>query len=321
MKNKKKLAWLSLDKMCLLKEKEGLGFCDLKSFNLVLLTKQGWRLQTNSTLPFRVYKAKYFPWCNFVEVSLGLRLSYAWQSLVVAQGVIRRGMRWQVGNGTRIRVWRDKWIPRPSTYKVLTTERPNSENALVCELINRATGEWNMDKLNSWFQPEDRLAIMYIPLSTIDTNDRLIWAENRSGKFTIKSAYALALEEEQHTTMGDCLNGLACRKIWKAIWHLNVPQKIKHFAWRASRDILATKTNLAKWKIAPSGICELCGKEEEMVNHLLWFCDHTKGVWMTSKFVLPFEISPSWNFLDVVENLQKWDDTCPGLLEKVITVF
>ena len=42
---------------------------------------------------------------------------------------------------------------------------------------------------------------------------------------------------------------------------------------------------------------------------------------MTSKFVLPFEISPSWNFLDVVENLQKWDDTCPGLLEKVITVF
>ena len=101
-----------------------------------------------------------------------------------------------MGNGTRIRVWRDKWILRPSTYKVLTTERPNSENALVCELINRVTGEWNMDKLNSWFQPEDRLEIMYIPLSTIDTNDRLIWAENISGKFTIKSAYVLALEEE-----------------------------------------------------------------------------------------------------------------------------
>ena len=154
-----------------------------------------------------------------------------------------------------------------------------------------------MDKLNSWFQPEDRLAIMYIPLSTIDTNDRLIWAENRSGKFTIKSAYALALEEEQHTAMGDCLNGLACRKIGKAIWHLNVPQKIKHFAWRASRDILTTKANLAKRKIAPSGIYELCGKEEEMVNHLLWFCDHAKGVWMTSKFCFRLKslrVGTSW---------------------------
>ena len=112
-----------------------------------------------------------------------------------------------------------------------------------------------------------------IPLSTNDTNDRLIWAENRSGKFTVKNAYVLVLEEQQHTTMGDCSNGLVCKKTWKAIWHLNVPQKIKHFAWRAGQDILATKSNLAKRKIAPSGICELCGKEEEIVSHLLWFCD------------------------------------------------
>ena len=52
MKNEKKLAWLSWDKMCLLKEKGGLGLRDLKSFNLALLAKQGWQLQTNSTLLF-----------------------------------------------------------------------------------------------------------------------------------------------------------------------------------------------------------------------------------------------------------------------------
>ena len=290
MKNEKKLAWLSWDKMCMPKEKEGLGFHNSKSFNLALLAKQGWRLQTNSTSLFsQVYKAKYFSRCNFVEAELGPRPSYGWQNLVAAQGVVRRGMRWQVGNGTRINVWRDKWIPRPSSYKVLTPVRPNVENALVCELINRSSSEWNVDKLNSWFQPEDKEAIMSIPLSTNDTNDRLVWAENRSGKFTVKSAYALALEEQQHSTMGDCSNGLVCKKIWKALWHLNVPQKIKHFAWRAGRDILATKMNLAKQKIAPSGTCELCRKEEETVSHLLWFCDHAKGVWTTSKLVFPFE--------------------------------
>ena len=50
-----------------------------------------------------------------------------------------------MGNGTRISVWRDKWIPTPSMYKLLTPVRPNVENALVCELINRASGEWNVD--------------------------------------------------------------------------------------------------------------------------------------------------------------------------------
>ena len=46
-----------------------------------------------------------------------------------------------MGNGTRINMWRDKWIPRPSSYKVLMPVRLNVENALVCELINRASGE------------------------------------------------------------------------------------------------------------------------------------------------------------------------------------
>lgn len=100
-----------------------------------------------------------------------------------------------MGNGTHIKVWQDKWLPRSNMYKVLTLERPNSKNALVCELINWAIGEWNVDKIKSWFLPKDSEAIMSMPLSTNDTNDRLIWVKNRSGKFTIKSAYAMALEE------------------------------------------------------------------------------------------------------------------------------
>nr|XP_023880230.1 uncharacterized protein LOC111992585 [Quercus suber] len=67
-------------------------------------------------------------------------------------------------------------------------------------------------------------------------------------------------------------------------------------------------------------MCELCGKEEETICHLFWFCDHARGVWTSSKFVIPFEISLSWNFLDVVENLQRREESCPGLLEKVIMV-
>ena len=72
VKEEKKLAWMSWEKMCLPKEKGEMGFRDLKLFNMALLAKQGWCLQMNSSsLFYRVYKAKYFPRCNFIEATLG----------------------------------------------------------------------------------------------------------------------------------------------------------------------------------------------------------------------------------------------------------
>ena len=72
---------------------------------------------------------------------MGQNPSYEWKSSMVARSNIQRGMRWQVGDGNKIRVWHDKWIPRPYTYKVITIEKTQFSNALVCELINQATNE------------------------------------------------------------------------------------------------------------------------------------------------------------------------------------
>ena len=78
--NKKtKMAWHSQDKVCTPNEEDGLGFRDLKAFNLALLAKQGWRLQTNtSSLVYRVLKARYFPDNDFLGAKLGSRPSFAW---------------------------------------------------------------------------------------------------------------------------------------------------------------------------------------------------------------------------------------------------
>ena len=57
-----KMVWLSWEKIRMPKEEGGLGFHDLKAFNLALLAKQGWHLQTTTnSLVFRVFKAHYFP--------------------------------------------------------------------------------------------------------------------------------------------------------------------------------------------------------------------------------------------------------------------
>ena len=81
--------------MCLPKDEGGLGFRDLKAFNLALLVKQGWRLLTNTTsLVHRVFKARDFPESDFLLAELGNHPFYAWRSIMAAQPIIQRGPRW-----------------------------------------------------------------------------------------------------------------------------------------------------------------------------------------------------------------------------------
>ena len=97
------MAWLSWEKLCVPKSCGGMGFKLLKPFNLALLAKQGWRLQiANNTLVYRVFKARYFKDCDFVHASLGNRPSYVWRSIYVAQEIIKKGIRWNVGKGQKI---------------------------------------------------------------------------------------------------------------------------------------------------------------------------------------------------------------------------
>lgn len=36
---------------------------------------------------------------------------------ILAQALLLKGMWWRDGNGNSIRLWKDKWIPKPITYK------------------------------------------------------------------------------------------------------------------------------------------------------------------------------------------------------------
>ncbi|XP_075675045.1 uncharacterized protein LOC142644284 [Castanea sativa] len=154
VKDEKKLAWMSWKKMCLLKEKKGMGFRDLKMFNLALLAKQGWRLQTNSSSLFNhVYKAKYFTRCNFIKVNLGSQPSFVWRSLWATQEVVKRGIRWHVGDGEKIQIWKDKWLQNPSTYRVVTPECTSLQGGRVCDLIDGDRMEWKEGLIRQNFLP------------------------------------------------------------------------------------------------------------------------------------------------------------------------
>ena len=85
------MAWISWEKLCAPKTCRGMGFKQLKQFNLAMLAKQGWRLQTGTdSLLYRVFESKYFPNYEFVDASLGRNPSFAWRSIMAAQDIVKK---------------------------------------------------------------------------------------------------------------------------------------------------------------------------------------------------------------------------------------
>jgi len=92
------MAWILWKKLCTSKDRGSMGFRDLKAFNVALLAKQGWRILKNqNSQVHRVFKAKYFAKCSFLEAKMGRRPSYAWRSFMAARVIVERGSKWVFG--------------------------------------------------------------------------------------------------------------------------------------------------------------------------------------------------------------------------------
>lgn len=80
----------------------------------------------------------------------------------------------------------------------------------------------------------------------------------------------------------------AGKRFWNGIWKLKVPNKVRHFMWRASSESLPTNSNLFKRHILSDSSCSLCEDHPEDVLHCLWLCDYAKCVWFSNQtFCLP----------------------------------
>lgn len=79
---KRKMCWVSWDRLTKPKDKGGLGLRDIQLFNQALLEKQAWRILTNPTcLLSRVLLGKYCNNKSFLEVQLPTVCSHGWRSI------------------------------------------------------------------------------------------------------------------------------------------------------------------------------------------------------------------------------------------------
>ena len=188
-----KIAWVSWEKMCKAKSNRGMGFRNLQAFNLAMLAKQGWRLLSNpDSLCAKVFKARYFPNGDVLNSKLGCSPSYTWRSIFKGLELIWKGTRWRVGNGRLIHIWEDKWLPTPTTYKVISPPQPLDDFPMVLALIDEDSRRWKVDTLKFLFLPFEVETILNIPQSYSLPEDKIIWVGNKRVEFSVKSAYYVA---------------------------------------------------------------------------------------------------------------------------------
>lgn len=97
--------------MCMSKKAGGLGFRDLRGFNLALLGKQCWNLLNNpNALVSRVMKARYYPSSSLLQASRTGGASYAWSGLWEAKENMKDELRWVLGTGQDISIFSDRWL-------------------------------------------------------------------------------------------------------------------------------------------------------------------------------------------------------------------
>ena len=187
-----------------------------------------------------------------------------------------------MGDGTTTRVWRDRWIPQPSTFRTITLPNTLYIDSTVSELIDEVTGKWKAALIKQIFLPTEAQTILGIPRSHRRTNDRMVWAYTPKGNFMVNSAYKVAIAISPNTTTKSALTNDMKGQFWWKLWSLDIPKKLKTFAWKASHNILPMKVNPCRRGVIDNATCETCGWAEETSGHLFWDCTKAHEVWLAT---------------------------------------
>ncbi|KAJ8445987.1 hypothetical protein Cgig2_017490 [Carnegiea gigantea] len=73
------------------------------------------------------------------------------------------GSRWLAGDGCSIEAWNSRWLPKPSTFKVITYKPSSLPDSFVHDLINYDNVCWHVGLVRDYFLPIDADVILAMP--------------------------------------------------------------------------------------------------------------------------------------------------------------
>ncbi|KAL0420647.1 UNVERIFIED_CONTAM: hypothetical protein Slati_3087600 [Sesamum latifolium] len=183
--------------------------------------------------------------------------------MMAALELLKAGCRWRIGTGHSVNIWKDPWIPRIPSCRVITPTPHETRIIHVSDLILANIKDWDVQTVNDLLWPKDRELILQIPLSLVGTSDLLVWHYSSNDLFSIKSGYHLALSLASSAGIS---GPRWCRNTWRVVWQANIPNKVQVFLWRAIRKILPTASNLRVRLLYETVCCPLGGSDAESLE-------------------------------------------------------
>lgn len=171
--------------------------------------------------------------------------------------IVREGLSWRIGDGAKVRIWEDKWLPTLSTYLVQSPPKFLGANAKVREIIDQNLHCWNIPLIEAIFNQTDCRAIKAIPISLTNQPNVQVWRGTQNGIFSVSSAYHFVKEMEE-LRQPECSLRSGDSTLWKEIWTLPITNAGKNFIWRACQNLLPTKENLMKRRVVNDPMCPIC---------------------------------------------------------------
>lgn len=108
--------------------------------------------EPQSTLA-KVLKSRYFPNTPLIQAKPNNSSSYFLKGFIWGLELVRKGSRKMVGNGHSIKLFQDPWLPRPTSFKVLSS-RDCEDESLVKEFITPSY-QWNITRLKEYLCQDD----------------------------------------------------------------------------------------------------------------------------------------------------------------------
>lgn len=273
LEHKRKIHWLSWNKLSLTNEQGGLGF------NLALLAKQAWRILSHPESLFsRLFKSRYFENTDFLNAKNGPRPSYAWRSIQFGKDLLVQGPRKHIGNEYTVSVWVDSWIEGD------VRRRPLMKNIFVdlllkvSDLIDHRNNCWNLEILNELFCEEDIRRILPMKVAS-SQDDYWVWLHNKNGSYSVKSCYWFINSWSRREDIREAEARPSVNELKSSVWKIATAPKIKTFLWRAVSNAISVGEILVKRGIRMDPCCQACGFQGESINHILFDFSVARQVW------------------------------------------
>ncbi|RVW80668.1 Transposon TX1 uncharacterized 149 kDa protein [Vitis vinifera] len=228
------------------KEERWFGGKNLALMNKALLGKWNWRFAIEREVLWKkVISHKYGVeeggWCTRAE--RGRHGVGLWKAIRKEWLGMYSSLAFRVGNGRRVRFWKDKWCGDEPLYEsfpslfaisqakdawVSDVWNPDGVGDGWTPLFSRALNDWEIEMMEQFMLKIQAFRVQR------ENEDKMVWTTSKSGVFSVKSLYSF-LEP-----------GGSAMFPYIGIWKASVPPKVAFFAWEASWGKILTLDQLQR---------------------------------------------------------------------------